>query len=194
MTLTATATRAQLSDRTLNPSRTVAPAVGTNMGGQVVHLALVMQGVAFLAEDLYDAIAAKYDTAAALTTALTGANNDLVFTARKAGKAGESITVAYVDPAANSQALSVAVVGNAITVNLATDGGGAITSTGATVLAAINGSATASALVFASLAAANSGAGVVTAMVAAALAGSGGKVFSDKDYLSEGCYQLRVTA
>ena len=61
--------------------------------------------------------------AATITTSLPGANNDLVFTAKRKGVYGNEITVAYVDPGTPSAALSVAVVGKAITVNLATGAG-----------------------------------------------------------------------
>lgn len=71
---------------------------------------------------------------------------NIIYTARNAGTDGNSITVTVVDPAGNNAALSVAVVGSAITVNLATDGASAPTSTGAQVLAALQASATASAL------------------------------------------------
>lgn len=109
--------------------------------------------------------------AATLTTALTGANNDMVFTADTAGSGGNAITVAYVDPAAISQSLGVVVAGSAITVNLATDGAGAITSTAAQVKTAIDASGPAAALVNVANAGGDTGAGVVTAMAAAALSG-----------------------
>jgi hypothetical protein len=53
--------------------------------------------------------------AATLTTALTGTNNDLVYTAKTAGAAGNAITVAYAQPTSNGS-ISVAVSGSAITV------------------------------------------------------------------------------
>lgn len=109
--------------------------------------------------------------AAALTTALTGTNNDLVFTAKVKGAAGNSITVAYVDPGANDAALSVQVTGTEIVVSLATDGSGVITSTAAQVEAAIEASTAAAALVTVANAAANDGTGVVTAMAEDALEG-----------------------
>ncbi len=108
---------------------------------------------------------------ASLTTALTGANNDLIFSAVPSGAAGNAVTVMYADPGAASQALSVVVTGHAIVVNLATDGSSVITSTAAQVAAAILASAAASALVTTANAAGNSGAGVVTALAATALAG-----------------------
>lgn len=83
-------------------------------------------------------------TPAAAATADVGG---VTFTAKQAGLAGNSITVEFVDPAGNDKALSVAVSGNAITVNLGTDGTGGITSTVDGIVAAINGSAEASALV-----------------------------------------------
>ncbi len=54
---------------------------------------------------------------------------------------GNDISVELVDPGAASQPLSVTVDGNAITVNLATNAGGARTSTAAHVVAAINAEA-----------------------------------------------------
>lgn len=110
-------------------------------------------------------------TAATLSTALTGNNNDLDFTAATAGADGNDITIRYVDPAANSQALAVSVVGSAITVSLATDGAGVITSTAAQVDAAIDALPAAAALVTPANKAGNDGTGVVTAMAAAALTG-----------------------
>ena len=73
--------------------------------------------------------------AAALTTALTGSNNDLVFTAATKGAAGNDITIAYIDPGTPSAALSVDVDGTDITVNLAT-GAGTVQVETATVIAA----------------------------------------------------------
>lgn len=110
-------------------------------------------------------------TAATLSTALTGNNNDLLFTAVTAGADGNDITIRYVDPAAISQALAVSVLGTAITVSLATDGAGAITSTAAQVDAAIDALPAAAALVTPANKAANDGTGVVTALAATALTG-----------------------
>lgn len=108
---------------------------------------------------------------AALTTALTGTNNDLVFTARKGGPGGNSLQIAYVDPGAASQPLSVVVAGFLITVNLATSGASAITSTAAQIKSAIALDADANALVTVANAASNDGTGVVTALTATALTG-----------------------
>jgi len=71
---------------------------------------------------------------------------DITYTAVASGTGGNAITVTNV-VAGNNTPLTIGVVGNAITVNLATNGGGAATSTAAQVLAAIQGSVAASALV-----------------------------------------------
>lgn len=107
---------------------------------------------------------------ASLATALSGANNDLVFTAVKRGQSGNAISVRYV-VSGNNTALSVSVSGTAITVNVATDGGGAATSTASQVKTAVNASTPAKALVSAELAPSNSGAGVVAALSATKLSG-----------------------
>lgn len=110
-------------------------------------------------------------TAAALTTALAGNNNDLTYTAVAAGADGNDITIAYVDPGANDAELGVVVTGTAIVVNLATDENGAITSTAAEVDAANDGEVAAAALVTPANAGGNDGSGVVTALAATPLTG-----------------------
>jgi hypothetical protein len=113
-------------------------------------------------------------TTATLTTALTGSNNDLKYTHASSAAnfaAGNSVRVRYVDPAGNNAALGVVVAGNDITVNLATGGAGAITSTAAQVKAAVEASAPAAALVSVANAAGNDGTGVVTALAYTALSG-----------------------
>lgn len=72
---------------------------------------------------------------------------DLTYTADAIGTAGNSITVVYVDPGANDQALSVGVVGTDITVNLATGPAGAITSTASEIKTAVDAFGAAAALV-----------------------------------------------
>lgn len=113
---------------------------------------------------------------ATLTTALTGANNDLTYTAVGPGTAGNAITIAYVNAGA-TKPLVVTVTGNAISVQLATNGSSVITSTGSTVLAAILASTAASALVGAALAISNTGAGLVTVLAATNLTGGSGTNF-----------------
>lgn len=109
-------------------------------------------------------------TKASYTTALTGTNNDLVFTAVNGGPWGNDITVTYVDPGGVSATLGVVVTGHAIVVNLgrATS---AINSTGTLVRDLINGDASASALITAAYATGNNGTGLVTAMSVQTLVG-----------------------
>jgi hypothetical protein len=109
---------------------------------------------------------------AAYTAVLTGANNDLVFTAQP-GTAGNLISVELVHPGLANQALGVSVSGPAITVNLGTDAGMAITSTAADVTAAIQGDAGANALVSVANAGGNDGTGLVESMPQRFLVGSG---------------------
>lgn len=109
----------------------------------------------------------------------TGDDNALLFTAVAYGEAGNDITVAYVDPGADDADIEVAVVGSAITVSLATDSEGAITSTAADVLAAIQASEAADALATVEVDTSDSGteddgSGVVTAVTATALEGGTG--------------------
>lgn len=119
---------------------------------------------------------------ATLTTALAGANNDLVFTARQAGDEGNGIEVVYVDPGGNNAAESVEVEGLTLIVNLATDGAGAITSTGDSIKATIAADPAANNLVSVADAAANDGSGVVTAMAATNLAGGEDSSDQSSDY------------
>src|SRR5882724_1171641 len=108
---------------------------------------------------------------ATLTTALAGANNDLKYSSVSSGVAGNSTTIRYVDPAAANAPLSISVTGQAITVNLATDGSSVITSTSAQIAAAIAANPQAAALVTVANAGADTGAGVVIAMAATPLTG-----------------------
>lgn len=108
---------------------------------------------------------------AGLTTAMTGSENDITLVAKTGGTAGNAITLALVDPAGNNASLGIVVTGNAIVANLATGSGGAISTTAALLVAAINNSAEAFALVAAYVAPANAGSGLVTALAATALTG-----------------------
>lgn len=108
---------------------------------------------------------------ATLTVNPAGTNNALVFTAVTGGVGGNSITIEYVDPAAPDAVLSVGVVGTAITVNLATDGGSVITTTAAEIIDAIEASGAASALVTVANSGSDDGSGVVAAVALTPLAG-----------------------
>lgn len=107
--------------------------------------------------------------AAALTTVLTGTNNDLVFTAKAKGVSGNSITVAYIDPGVETATESVVVTGSAIAVTLRSVS--SVLSTATQVKAAIEANAEASALVSVANSGADTGAGSVIALAATALTG-----------------------
>lgn len=110
-------------------------------------------------------------TSRTLTTALTGTNNDLKYTAAVAGTTGTAPSVEYTAGGPLNRALAVVVTGSAIRVDPATDGAGAITSTAAQVRTAVNGSAPAAALVTAANADGNDGTGVVTVLAPTSLSG-----------------------
>lgn len=107
---------------------------------------------------------------ATLTTALAGANNDLTLISKRTGTAGNAVTFAIVVDG-NNTPLSVSVTSNAITLNAATNGSAASTTTAKQAVAALLASAPAQALVWAQLAPANEGSGVVVAQAATALSG-----------------------
>ena len=90
-------------------------------------------------------------------------------TADAAGAAGNKISVALVDPGANSSALAIAVAGQAITISLATDNAGALTSTATQLITALNAHADAGALVTGAVT--GTGGDVVAVEPATALAG-----------------------
>lgn len=96
------------------------------------------------------------------TTALSGSNNDLVFTALHAGPGGNSIRIRYV-VAGNNTPLTVVVEGLDITVNVATNGAGAATSTATQVKTALDANPDVKKLITTALAASNDGTGVVAA-------------------------------
>lgn len=101
----------------------------------------------------------------------TNDNADIVITAVEAGIVGNGIKVQLKDPSGNSKALTVDLVDDVIVVSLATGETGVITSTAAQIIAAINASLEARALVVAANATSSDGSGVVNAITATALAG-----------------------
>lgn len=106
-------------------------------------------------------------TQASGTSGVEGNNNGITWTAAagQVGAAGNDITVALEDPGAAGQALAVVVNGRTVIVNLATDGGGAITSTAAQVIAAVAAAPAAAALVVGANTGASTGAAAVTDQV-----------------------------
>jgi hypothetical protein len=101
---------------------------------------------------------------AALTTNLSGTNNDLVFTARAQGSPGAAVSIEYLNPGTANQSLAITVTGYAISISLATDATPVVTTTAAQISALIANSPAARALVTVANAAGNDGTGVVTAM------------------------------
>lgn len=110
------------------------------------------------------------NVAATLTTALTGTNNDLVFTAKARGTGGNAVSVTYTDPGGATATLSVSVTGSDITVNLGR-AASAINTTATALAAAVTGDANASALVTVQNAGSDNGSGLVTAMTKTNLSG-----------------------
>lgn len=131
--------------------------------------------------------------AATLTTAMTGANNDLVFTAKTKGALAPSITL--VNPGTANATLAVTVVGRAITVSLATGANSAISSTAALVKAGIEATPAAHALVGIAHANGNNGTGLVTALATAPLTGGvDGTVGNKGTMLQDGNFLYLATA
>lgn len=100
---------------------------------------------------------------ATLATGSASSNNGLTWTSKLYGIQGNDITVHLKDPKANSSSLAIAVSGKAITVNLATNSSGAITTTAAQLKTAIEANTAAHALVGVANTGASTGAGVVGA-------------------------------
>lgn len=111
------------------------------------------------------------EPATAASLAIATGNAGLVITAKATGLVGNQISLALVKPAGANAALSVAVVGSAITVNLATSAASAITSTAAQVKAAIEAFAGANALVTVTYPAGGNGSAVVSERAAQRLTG-----------------------
>ncbi len=104
------------------------------------------------------------NTCAAYTTTGGNVNSHVTYTHTPGGTTGNSYTVNMVDPGLAGQSLSVTVAAKAITINLATDGAKAITSTANQVISAVNNSSGCNYIkVHANKVGAETGAGVVAA-------------------------------
>jgi hypothetical protein len=100
----------------------------------------------------------------------TAAANTFYVTSKAYGsKGGNDISVTVTQPATASAPLSIAVDGKNVTVNLATDASGAISSTARQVVDAVNADTGAAALLTASTYRGNAGAGLVAAAPATKL-------------------------
>lgn len=114
------------------------------------------------------------ETRASVATGVVGNNNAIRWTSKVPGEAGNLVAVVLQDPGGNNQPLSVSVSGSVVTVSLATDGAGAITSTAADVIAAVNVDGVASALVNGANEGASDGSGVVAVVAETHLANGAG--------------------
>lgn len=144
---------------------TVTVTLGTDASGNVN--ATLADVVSAIAADTSSGGAAEFITSSGDTMGMTfvddsggpllftdghdGVNNDVTFTDVRPDPSVGTVRVEFSDPSAANQALTVTVAGTAndpdITVSLATDADGNITSTAADVAAAINADATASMIV-----------------------------------------------
>lgn len=111
------------------------------------------------------------DNSVAALVEIGATNSKLKFTAANGGVAGNAITITTTKGVGNNASLAVSVTGNAISISLATDGSAVATSTASQVLAAVNASGPASALVAASLATGSNGTGLYAVHASTALAG-----------------------
>ena len=119
----------------------------------------------------FDTLLAALMTHEFYASALTGADNDMVFVARASNTS--DLTITLVDPSANNASLSVSRSGSPpwdIVVNLATGVAGAITSTASEVMEAINSDQDSAPYMHAMLLAGNDGTGEVTALTKKSLA------------------------
>lgn len=74
-------------------------------------------------------------------------NQGLTYTAVEIGAAGNDISIELLDPEANDQSLAITVTDNLISVSLATDGGGSITTTATQLQTALDADGDVTALV-----------------------------------------------
>jgi len=93
------------------------------------------------------------------TTGVVGNNNAIAWTTKIDGP----VSIALVDPSDISQSLAITVTGSAISVSLATDGAGVITSTAAQIITAIEADEDANPMVLVGNYSTSTGAGVVVA-------------------------------
>nr|WP_231127269.1 M14 family zinc carboxypeptidase [Motilibacter aurantiacus] len=110
-----------------------------------------------------------YRRKAQLTVGTVAASAFYVTSKAWGHEGGNNLTLTLVAPSAADSPLSVSVAGNDVTVSLTTNGSGAATSTAAQVVAAINASAPASALLTATPYRTSTGAGVVAPLARTSL-------------------------
>jgi len=131
-----------------------------NSEGKKIVVAGTIVGGGFLSDPANKVAAAN--TAGTANLVCVGANNDITIINKTTG----ALKVELVDPAGNSQALKVQAVNDTIQVLLATSGAGAITSTGADVVALLNANPLTSTRLVASNKGTDTGVAAVTALAA----------------------------
>ncbi len=132
-------------------------------------LSLTQSGLDFVLTPACDA-----GDAAAVETSMTGSHNDIRVESDTAGTIGNGYSFELLDPSANNATLAVSTVDYLkFTVSLATDAGGAITTTGNQLIAALNAYAPFAALMTAALKSGHDGTGIVTALAETDLTGGG---------------------
>jgi phage tail sheath protein FI len=114
---------------------------------------------------------------AALAVGVVGSNNALTFTSKLAGTLGNAIAVRFRNPGTNGATLAVSVSNQVITVSLATNGSAVATTTAAQIKTAIEGNATANALVAVTHTSASTGAGVASIVNTSFLSGGEDEAF-----------------
>jgi hypothetical protein len=126
-------------------------------------------------------------------------NSAFAVTAREAGTSGNTTTITLTAGSGNDTPTSVSVSTAAITVTLGTDSAGVVNATANEVVAAINASTPAKALVRAGKAAGSDGTGVVAAAASAPLAGGttsttrAGVKLKPRGFISNGDYFENIT-
>jgi uncharacterized protein len=138
-------------------------------GVRILELSDGLRPIQVVDSSIIGLVGTAPDAEAAFAASLTLGTGTaaLTFTADTPGVAGNSITVRLSNPGAISQALSVSLDGLAITVSLATNGSGEITSTADAIKTALDANATIAALVNVT----SGGTGVVTAHPTTRLSG-----------------------
>lgn len=136
---------------------------GTIVGG--VSASALADKTQKVQEKISPSIKASLDIGVALSL------NYITYRAVDAGTKAHGIKIAHIDPEGNSKTLDIKVEGNTINVYLATDETGAITSTVADVIAAVNAHLIANQLVVASVKLGSEVTNIVSAAAAAPLAG-----------------------
>ena len=114
------------------------------------------------------------EATASVEVVMTDTDANILYTFYKAGTEGNDWSVTHVDPQEEDAELSVSVAGQAITVSLATDEAGTITSLSEDVVEAVNAHAEASRWVIASEA---GGGGTVNAVAEASLIDGANNVY-----------------